>query len=133
VVALPGCSAARALSAFTDPDLLARWWGGGRLSTTLTVGGPYMVAFPALGRTMTGQVTGYQPGRSLEFSWGWDGVDGPGGTVRVQAGDGEPVTLTIEHGDYDDSEAGQEVRAEHRAGWEHFLPKLAATLSAEDD
>lgn len=127
VVRLPGCPAAQALSAFTDPALVATWWRG-ELSTDLAVGGPYLVRFPALGRTMTGQVAGYQPGTSLEFSWSWDEVPEPGRTVAVTAADGAPTTLTLVHGRYGEGEAERAARAEHRAGWEFFLPQLAAAL-----
>ncbi|HEV2374017.1 MAG TPA: SRPBCC domain-containing protein [Streptosporangiaceae bacterium] len=129
VVVLPGCSMARAMSAFTNAPLLARWWGGGELSTELTVGGPYLVRFPALGRTMTGRVLGYEPDRQLEFSWSWDGQEETGRTVTVNVCGGQPVSLTIEHGSYGDTEADLTARAEHRAGWQYFLPQLAATLT----
>jgi uncharacterized protein YndB with AHSA1/START domain len=55
-VALPGCSAQRALAAFTDPALLAGWWARGTLTTDLAPGGPYSVEFAALGHTMSGRV-----------------------------------------------------------------------------
>lgn len=127
VVTLPGHTAARALSAFTDPALAATWWRG-ELSTDLVPGGPYLVRFPALGRTMTGRVTSYQPGLSLEFSWSWDEVPEPGRTVAVTAAGDDPATLTLVHGRYGDGEAERAARAEHRAGWEFFLPRLAAAL-----
>jgi uncharacterized protein YndB with AHSA1/START domain len=128
VVRLPGCTAAQALSAFTDPVLVTTWWRG-ELSTDLAAGGRYLVRFPGLGRTMTGQVVGYQPGASLEFSWSWDEVPEPGRTVAVTAADGAPATLTLVHGRYGDGEAELAARAEHRAGW-GVLPAAAGRRAA---
>jgi uncharacterized protein YndB with AHSA1/START domain len=137
-VSLPGCPRQRALAAFTDPAVLARWWGG-ELSTDLTVGGPYHVRFPQLGQTMTGQVTQYEPASRLEFTWAWSGADDepgddgePARTVLVtvtpgQAPDG--TELTVAHGPHTASAADRAARAEHREGWEFFLPRLAALLT----
>jgi uncharacterized protein YndB with AHSA1/START domain len=129
-VELPGCTAERALAAFTDPELLSGWWGRGTLTTDLAPGGPYIVEFAALGHTMSGRVVRYEPGRSLEFIWGWaHEPDGPAETVAITVTDGEPTTLALRHGPHGDSEAERESRAEHRAGWEYFLLRLAAALS----
>ena len=129
-VALPGCSAERALAAFTDPALLAGWWARGTLTTDLVPGGPYSVEFAALGHTMSGRVVSYEPGRSLVFTWGWaHEPDGPPETVAITVTGGEPTMLALRHGPHGDSEAELASRAEHRAGWEYFLPLLAAALS----
>lgn len=127
VVTLPGCPAGRALTAFTDPALLARWWGG-ELTTDLAAGGPYLVRFASMGRAMTGRIVSYVPPTSLEFTWSWDHQDEPGRTVAVTAGGSETATLTIIHGTYGESAS---ERAEHRAGWEYFLPRLVATVALD--
>ncbi len=99
------------------------------LRTELVPGGPYAVEFTGIGRTMTGRVVRYEPGRFLEFTWGWaHEPDGPPETVAITVTDGEPSTLALRHGPHGDSEAARESRAEHRAGWEHFLPRLAEVL-----
>jgi uncharacterized protein YndB with AHSA1/START domain len=126
-VTLPGCTAERALAAFTEPAQVAGWWHG-ELDTTLADNGPYRVYFPPLDHTMTGTVRSYRPGSELEFSWGW--AHQPGDlprSVTVRVG---PGTLTIQHGPYAADEAGRAARAEHRAGWEYFLPRLAAGLTS---
>jgi uncharacterized protein YndB with AHSA1/START domain len=128
-VTLPHCSPQRALDAFTDPAVLARWWQG-ELSARLVPGGEYTVAFPSIGSVLTGTVVSYHPAGSLEFSWSWDGSP-PDSTVAVlvAAGpaDGSAV-VTIEHGPHADDEAGRTGHQEHWDGWQFFLPRLAAEL-----
>jgi uncharacterized protein YndB with AHSA1/START domain len=132
-VALPGCTAARALAAFTDPAQLAAWWLG-ELEADLKPGGPYVVRFPQVPATMTGRVVSWVPADLLEFSWAWEHEpDEPPRTVAVRAAGGPPAGLALAHGPYADDDAGRQARADHRAGWEHFLPRLAALLSAPGD
>jgi uncharacterized protein YndB with AHSA1/START domain len=129
---LPGCPPDRALAAFTDPELLARWWGG-ELASTLEPGTPYTVTFTRLGRAITGEVVAYQPASHLEYTWQWDHEpEAVRRTVLVtvtpdDAGTG--TALTIIHGPHGDGPAEAASRAEHREGWEFFLPRLAAQLS----
>jgi uncharacterized protein YndB with AHSA1/START domain len=129
---LPNCSPGRALAAFTDPATLAQWWGG-TLSTDLSVGGPYTVAYPRLGRVMTGQVVRHQPASALEFTWNWDNEEGDvRRTVLVRVGDGtgfDGTDLTLVHGPHGDGDVEAIARTEHREGWQHFLTRLAALLA----
>ena len=128
-VVLRGCPAARALAAFTDPEQLASWWRG-ELDADLRPGGSYIVRFPQIPATMTGRVVSWEPAARLEFTWAWEHEpDEPPRTVTVRAAGGPPAGLTLVHGPYADSAAGRRARADHRAGWEHFLPRLAALLS----
>jgi uncharacterized protein YndB with AHSA1/START domain len=132
-VALPGCPPGRALAAFTDPPVLARWWRG-ELTCELVPGGAYSVSFPAIAARLAGRVVDYVPGSMLRFSWAWDGADDhPASivTVRATATAGPAGTvLTIEHGPHAEGEGGRTARAEHRAGWEFFLPRLPAAVKA---
>jgi uncharacterized protein YndB with AHSA1/START domain len=129
---LPGCGPDRALAAFTDPGLLAQWWGGD-LASTLEPGTPYTVTFAKLGRAITGTVVAYQRASHLEYTWQWDHE--PEAVRRtvlitVTSGNGGTGTaLTITHGPHGDGEAEAISRAEHREGWEFFLPRLAAHLA----
>jgi uncharacterized protein YndB with AHSA1/START domain len=129
---LPDCPPDRALTAFTDPMTLAPWWGG-ELTTDLSVGGPYTVQFVRLGRTMTGEVLGYEPASRLEFTWAWDSEpedDRRTVLITVAAGTGfDGTELTVVHGPHAESEAEMAARNGHHEGWEHFLPRLAAVLS----
>jgi uncharacterized protein YndB with AHSA1/START domain len=131
-VALPGCPPDRALAAFTDPDVLARWWRG-ELTTELVPGGRYSVAFPAISARLEGRVLHYEPASMLRFSWAWAGEDGhPASTVTVsteQSGGPGGTLLTIEHGPHADDEAGRTAHDEHWAGWEFFLPRLPAAIA----
>jgi uncharacterized protein YndB with AHSA1/START domain len=126
-----GCPPETALAAFTDADVAARWWGGGRLTADLVPGGRYTVWFEAIGEEMAGQVVGYQPGRSLEFSWAWTHTpDDPPRTVIVTvAGEPDGSVLTVVHGPHGDGERERVAREEHREGWEFFLPRLARVVS----
>ena len=123
-VAVGGCSPQRALAAFTDPAVLARWWRG-ELAADLVAGGRYVVSFPAIGAALTGEVRQYDPAALLEFSWSWD--DAPPDstvTVRASAGQAGGAVLTIEHGPHADDEAGRAAHQEHWDGWQFFLPRL---------
>lgn len=132
-VALAGCSPERALAAFTDPAVLARWWRG-ELTAELMPGGRYNVAFPAIPAVMTGHVVSYVPGSTLRFSWAWVGEDWrPASTVTVlaePAGSQGGTLLTIEHGPHADDDAGRTAHAEHWEGWEFFLSQLPAAVAA---
>jgi len=128
-VRLPGCTADQAMEAFTVPERLRQWWGG-ELSTDLSAGGPYAVRFHGLGQTMAGQIVRYVPGRTLELTWAWDHERQPAPRTLVVTAEGsDPAIVTIEHGPHGDTEPEAQARAEHRAGWEYFLPKLAALLA----
>jgi len=127
---LADCDPDQALTAFTDPAVLLRWWRG-ELTADLVPDGEYTVRFPAIPARLTGRVLGYTPADSLVFSWSWED-EPPDSTVaiRVRAEpDGNGTVLTIEHGPHREDEAGQTAHAEHRAGWEFFLPRLRAAIS----
>jgi uncharacterized protein YndB with AHSA1/START domain len=128
-VPLPGCTPERALSAFTDPALLARWWRG-ELTAELAPGGEYSVWFAAIPARLTGRVLGYLPGSSLAFSWAWEGDDGPASSVTVTAtrASASGAQLRIEHGPHEAGEAGRTAHKEHWDGWEFFLPRLSEAV-----
>lgn len=131
-VPLPGVTPDQALSAFTDPVLLARWWRG-ELTADLVPGGEYNVWFAGIPARLTGRVLGYQPGSLLAFSWAWEGGDGPASAVTVTTTVTSNVgaRLTIEHGPHAMDEAGRNVHKEHWEGWEFFLPRLAGALASD--
>ncbi|MFT6397179.1 MAG: hypothetical protein ACJAYU_001925 [Bradymonadia bacterium] len=63
----------------------------------------------------------------LTFTWNWDHEpDASERTVElIFEPHGDGTRLALRHGDYGESDAEQEVRRNHRDGWEHFLPALA--------
>jgi uncharacterized protein YndB with AHSA1/START domain len=129
-VLLSTCTTDRALTAFTDPKLVTRWWRGD-LTAELAPGGDYIVEFAAIGARLTGQVLSFEPAESLEFSWSWDN-ETPDSTVLITTEPGpepESVLMTVKHGPHDDDDAvGRAAHQEHWEGWEYFLPRLVAEL-----
>lgn len=134
-VRLDGCSPAQAMAGFTDAGLLARWWGG-ELTAELWPTGRYEIWFPKIPARMTGRVVSYTPDSTLAFGWRWEHEpDAPARTVTVCVGEltgtnAAGAVLTVEHGPYGEGEAELAARAEHREGWEFFLPRLAGALTA---
>ena len=127
---LPGVLPDRALAAFTDPELVRRWWTA-ELTTQLVPGGEYLARFPALGQTMIGVVEEYVPGHLLAFTWGWSHQPEAAGRYGVTVSVGPGARLELVHA----PRAGVRVAAddpapgEHREGWEYFLPRLAESLT----
>ena len=61
---------ARALAAFTDPDMLAEWWGVEKQFIDLREGGLYTLAWhigdQGIQYVSTGRINAYEEGRRLE-------------------------------------------------------------------
>jgi len=134
---LPGVRPEHALAAFTDPELVREWWTA-ELTAQLVPGGEYLARFPALGQTMIGVVEEYLPGRLLAFTWGWSHQPEAAGRygVTVSAApaglaEGFATRLELVHAPRAGLlvAAGDPAPGEHREGWEHFLPRLAACLA----
>jgi uncharacterized protein YndB with AHSA1/START domain len=134
---LPGVWPERALAAFTDPDLVRDWWTA-ELTAQLLPGGEYLARFPALGQTMIGVVEEYLPGRLLAFTWGWSHQPEAAGrygvsvsTASAHLAEGLGTRLDLVHAPRPGAVVppGDPAPAEHREGWEYFLPRLAAALS----
>ncbi|MBR7830983.1 SRPBCC domain-containing protein [Actinospica sp. MGRD01-02] len=135
---LPGVPPGRALAAFTDPEIVRSWWTA-ELTVHLVPGGEYLARFPALGQTMIGVVEQYEPGRLLAFTWGWshqpEAAGRYGVTVSAEpaaSGEGPGTRLEVVHAPRAGAEIAPDDPApgEHLAGWEHFLPRMAASLTA---
>src|SRR5262245_62584 len=115
---------------FTDPARMVLWKGV-EADLDARPGGIYRVN--VTGRNVArGQYVEVVPNRRVVFSWGWEGADAPippgASTVEVELipdGDGTIVRLT--HRDLP-----AEARSDHAAGWEHFLPRLAAAAAGSD-
>jgi uncharacterized protein YndB with AHSA1/START domain len=113
----------------TDSVRWARWQGesaeiepvpGGRFRMTM-----------ANGATAEGRFIQLVPDSRVVFTWGWRGSDAlpPGAsTVEIElAADGDGTLLRLTHRDLP-----LDQQPVHRAGWDHFLPRLAVAAGGED-
>ena len=111
---------------WTDPERMRDWWG---TATELDPrpGGAYVVAMDG-GPVMRGQFVELVPHERIVFSFGWDPTDrapavAPGSTqVEITlTRDGDDTILALRHTGLPPS-----IASDHRSGWAHFLPILAA-------
>jgi uncharacterized protein YndB with AHSA1/START domain len=127
VVPFPGTDATHLFEAWIYPDLLARWWPP-VAHIDPCVGGAYALLWPERGWALRGQYTAFEPGRRIGFTWRWDEDTPDIPTTQVEIGldplAGGGTQLTLTHGRYDGTTAGQSMRESHRVGWLHFLPQL---------
>ncbi len=131
-IELPGVPLAEALSWFTEPAKLARWWAP-EAATDPVPGGDVALRWPAQGWTLRGSY-GAVSDRLLVFTWAWDHEPGtPVRTVVIDAAaatDDAGARLTITHGPFGPDE--DEDRRGTLEGWRFFLPRLAAATGAGD-
>lgn len=109
---------------FTDPALIVEWIGE-RAELDPRPGGPFCLDF---GDTMSrGAYTSVDPPYRVVFTWGIPGSDAlpPGGsTVEVVlTPDGEDTIVVLTHRGLPPTHI-----SDHRAGWEHQLGRLPATV-----
>ncbi len=116
---------------WTQPELLCRWWPQ-EAQTDARPGGPYHLAWPALGWHLRGGYTTFERGRTLAFTWKWDHDAGDAAKTVALTFEARPsggTLLTLTHGPYADTPEQQDLRiAHHLAGWKHFLPRLARAV-----
>lgn len=123
--------------AWTDPSVLARWFGPGRMTTPdaeidARPGGAYRVTMEdaAGGRfVVAGTYREVDPPRRLQFTWRWEiGVayDFESLVTIELAPVGQATELTLVHSGFPDAEAA----AGHERGWNESVPKLVALLEA---
>jgi len=130
-------SAEEAFDAWTNPEVLRRWWAADPSWVTpvvevdLRVGGNYRLSMedPATGTTHTvaGEYREVQRPKRLVYSWCWERSDGQPdehtSTVTVEfLGEGERTTIVLEHTNL----ASPESRDRHREGWIACLENLQA-------
>lgn len=128
-------SAARAFACWTEPRLLARWWGPAGVTCTgaevdLRVGGRYRIGNRfADGREVwiVGEFERIEPPHRLVFSWRLE----PGPdldervTVRFEPR-GDATEIVVVH----ERIANIEARASHEAGWQGCLEGLGRFVTA---
>lgn len=111
---------------FTDPALPTGWGAGEAQIDSGT--GRHTFRWPEPGGTLRGRFLEQTPGRCVSFSWRWDdAADLPERTATVTTkAVPEGTLLTLTHLDYTAADQGE--RADHLAGWAHFIGRLAARL-----
>lgn len=124
----------RVFAAWTDPELLRRWWAAGPdwdtpdAQVDLRVGGRYRLSMrnPESGdvHTVAGEYAEIAPPERLVYTWAWEGM---GGDSRVEVeflAEGERTTVVVTHtGLADDTD-----RHNHAHGWNACLDNLAARV-----
>lgn len=117
---------------WTDPERMCDWWGAAA-ELDPRPGGACVVEMGG-GAVMRGEYVEIVPHERIVFSFGWDPTeDGPDiapGSTLVEitlTPDGDDTILALRH-----SGLPAAVRDEHRAGWGHFLPLLAAAAAGQD-
>ncbi|CAM3320431.1 SRPBCC family protein [Stackebrandtia soli] len=129
LVTLDGVSATTAMNAWTDPELLKRWWAAGRLTIDPRPGGVYQVYFGMGDQTMNGTIRHFDPSGTLVFDWAWaHEPDAAPTVVTVDITDTETgCVLRLTHGPY--TEHDEPERGDMLEGWAAFLKRLAALLT----
>lgn len=129
-------TAEEAFDAWTNPEVLRRWWATDPTWVTpvvevdLRVGGRYRLSMedPATGATHTvgGEYREVKRPERLVYSWCWERSDGQPehtSTVTVEfLGEGERTTIVLEHTEL----LSAESRDAHREGWIKCLQSLQA-------
>jgi uncharacterized protein YndB with AHSA1/START domain len=129
-------SAEEVFDAWTNPEVLRRWWAADAAWVTplaevdLRVGGRYRLSMedPATGTTHTvgGEYLQVQRPQRLVYSWRWESNEGQPdhtSTVAVEfLGEGERTTVVLEHTNL----ISPESRDQHRQGWRACLENLQA-------
>jgi uncharacterized protein YndB with AHSA1/START domain len=115
---------------FTDPSKMVQWMG---TDATLDPrpGGVCRVN-PAGQASMLGEYLEVDPPRRIVFTWGWEEeyFSTPPQSTLVEVSltrDGEATIVHLAH-----RRLHAEAVAFHRAGWDHYLPRLALVASGAD-
>ena len=128
---------------WTEPDL-HRQWMGRNVRLNPTPGGEYFVEMSD-GFAASGRFAVLDPGRRVEFTWGWAAGAGkavltgqqpddllPPGTSRVvvtlEPTDAGTTTLRLDHQDL----ADQTLRDNHLLAWETYLDRLVIVAAGGD-
>lgn len=133
---IPGPPAA-VYNAWTDPAILARWWGPPGYTVPdctidVSVGGAYaitMLSPEGKEIQIAGQFRTLESPRRIVMSWAWRQDDGSYGhesevdIAFAASATGTLLTLTHRHFDTEDARDG------HNRGWGYTLDKLDAHFS----
>jgi uncharacterized protein YndB with AHSA1/START domain len=119
----PGLTAPELWDAWTTADGVCSFWAQ-EATIDATVGGPYVLRWPAMDWTMRGEVTDVDPGRSITVTWSWDHEpdEEPQLVTLGVSADGDGSRLSIHHRPHNAEQA--ERRASQEEGWRHFSDRL---------
>ena len=124
-------------AAWTDPELLRRWFSPGdavvtRAVAEVTVGGTFLIEMRGTDgkRWLTrGLYREVVPNRRLVHTWRWDGSDVESlVTVEFEPGSADMTRLTLTHSKF----AQAEARDEHEHGWAGCLKKLQTLFTGKN-
>jgi uncharacterized protein YndB with AHSA1/START domain len=117
-------------SFFTDPDKYCRWQGRAA-ELDPRPGGRYRVDMDGT-NVVLGEYIEVDPPNRVVFTCGFEGNQGlPPGASMVEVtllADGDGTIVRLRHTRLPD----QDTRAQHRAGWEQFLERLAIAGASRD-
>jgi uncharacterized protein YndB with AHSA1/START domain len=129
-------SATAVFDAFTDEDVMRRWWHAQRDWTTseasvdLRVGGTVRVVMrepDGKSHGGGGQYTVVDRPQSLAFTWTWDGDDRETLIEIAFTETGGSTTVTFTHSNLRDEATARD----HEGGWNNCFDNLERTLVAE--
>jgi uncharacterized protein YndB with AHSA1/START domain len=128
----PNASPEFLFDAFTQPELLARWWVPQAEIDSYPYGS-YRFRWPRQGSSLFGTLLAYLRGKHLKFTWKWDHApELPQRTVDIRFSAAEQgAVLHLTHGSYDSGPRDMQDRENHRTGWHHFLSELARVAESE--
>jgi uncharacterized protein YndB with AHSA1/START domain len=117
---------------WTDPQRMCDWWGAAA-ELDPRPGGTCRVEMEG-GGVMVGEYVELIPHERIVFTFGWEPTEGAPAvaprstrvevTLKPDAGD---TIMTLRH-----TGLPAPIVDEHRSGWEHFLPLLAAAADRRD-
>lgn len=133
-------SAEEVFDAWTNPEVLRRWWAADPTWRTpvadvdLRVGGAYRLSMedPDAGtvHTVRGEYREVRPPERLVYSWCWEEGGGRTGHVSTVTVDfveeGERTTVVVEHSGLESPES----REQHGHGWRGCLETLGTRIFA---
>lgn len=134
----------RVFDAWSNPEVLRRWWGAGPDWTSSAVeidlrpGGRYRLSMtdPAAGAeyTVGGEYVEVAPPERLVYTWAWETPGSPTGelttlvTVEFLEAPGDQTTIVLTHGGFADGRQ----RDLHDEGWRACLANLAGRVVGEE-
>lgn len=129
-----GAPPAEVFAAWTDPDLLGRWFAPGEMSARVSEldarpGGRFRVEMhhpSGVVHTVAGAYREVQPNQRLVFTWAWEGEAAPETTVTVElrpVGDGTELVLTHE------GFPTRDLAEQHTHGWGGSTDKLVGLFA----